>query len=386
MGLREEVGQLFDEGRDLTVGIEEEFQILDSKTLGLTNCFDELKRVADANFGAPLVVGELIRSEAEIRTDPGASFSEAKGDLWRRRVALAQAAGDLGLKLGSTGVHPYSLWEDQEFIDSPHYQRVVDGLQYVAWTNNTFGMHVHVGVRGADRAIAVCDAFRSYLPTLLAVSASSPFYRGRRTGLHTTRAQIFLRSFPRCGIPDAYGDWATYADYAEFLYDTNSVREPTQIWWTVRTHHQYGTLEVRIADAQPLFRDSMGLAGLIFGLTADLMHRYDKGESLPVHESRFLEENRWRAVRSGLDGELINLESRRPEPAVCTVRRLLERAAGQAEGLGIVSELEQVEDMLSQGNWAQRQLEMHASGSDIEEIHHRMVEETMEELIPPSDP
>lgn len=383
VSVAEDVRRLFDEGRDLTVGIEEEFQLLDSESLELTGRFEELRRLADARFAAPLVVGELIQSEAEVKTDPGETFADARADLWRRRLALARAADELGMRLGSTGVHPYSLWEDQQFIDSPHYQRVVAGLQYVAWTNNTFGMHVHVGVRGADRAIAVCDAFRTYLPTLLALSASSPFHRGYRTGLHTTRAQVFLRSFPRCGIPDAYGDWEAYADYAEFLYGTGSVREPTQIWWTLRAHHLYGTMEVRIADAQPLFADSIGLAGLTVALVGDLMERHDRGEQLPVYAGRFLEENRWRAVRNGLSGELIDLETGRPEPAVDAVRRLVARAESRAAELGVTAELERVEDLLQRGNWAQRQIEMYASGLDLREIHRRMVAETMGELIPP---
>ena len=247
----------------------------------------------------------------------------------------------------------------------------------MAWTNNTFGMHVHVGVRGADRAVALCDAFRSLLPPLLALSASSPFYRGRETGLHSTRAQVFLRNFPRCGIPDAYGDWAGYADYAQFLYDTQSVSEPTQIWWTVRTHHTYGTLEVRIADAQPRLEESMAIAGLIVGLMAALMARFDRDGYLPVHEGRFIEENRWRAVRDGLDGRLIDLERRVEIPAVDAVRSLVALVEPLAGSLHLEDELGVVERMLAEGNSAQRQLRMRRDGVSLEEIHRRMVQETM---------
>ena len=377
MRILEDVGRIFDEGRDLTIGIEEEFQILDSSTLALVNRFEELKAVADERFGGPLVVGELIQSEAEINTGVAVTFPDARADVARRRAVLTSSAESIGLALCSTGVHPFSLWEDQRFVQSPHYRRVVEALRYVAWTNNTFGMHVHVGVRGADRAVALCDAFRSLLPPLLALSASSPFYRGRETGLHSTRAQVFLRNFPRCGIPDAYGDWAGYADYAQFLYDTQSVSEPTQIWWTVRTHHTYGTLEVRIADAQPRLEESMAIAGLIVGLVAALMARFDRDGYLPVHEGRFIEENRWRAVRDGLDGRLIDLERRVEIPAVDAVRSLVALVEPLAGSLHLEDELGLVERMLAEGNSAQRQLRMRRDGVSLEEIHRRMVQETM---------
>lgn len=373
----EDVGRIFDDGEDLTIGIEEEFQIVDGSTLAMANRFDELKAEADARFGAPLLVGELIQSEAEINSAASRTFADAREDIRRRRVIVAESARSLGLELCATGVHPFSRWEDQRFIQTAHYLRVVETLQYVAWTNNTFGLHVHVGVRGADRAVALCDAFRSLLPPLLALSASSPFFEGRKTGLHSTRAQVFIRSFPRCGVPDAYGDWRGYADYAQFLYDTGCVTEPTQIWWTVRTHHTYGTLEIRVADAQPLWEDSMAIAGFAVALTGALMEQYDREGALPVHEGRFIEENRWRALRDGLDGRLIDLDRRVEVPAVEMVRDLLVQAEGAAARLGLERELARVEYLLREGNSSQRQLRMHADGVELAEIHRLMVAETM---------
>lgn len=377
MRILEEVGRIFDAGEDLTVGIEEEFQILDGSTLALANRFAELKAEADACFGAPLVIGELIQSEAEINSAPSRTFADAREDIRRRRTALVETARALGIGLCATGVHPFSRWEDQSFIQTPHYLKVVETLRYVAWTNNTFGMHVHVGVRGADRAVALCDAFRSLLPPLLALSASSPFFEGRKTGLHSTRAQVFIRNFPRCGVPDAYGDWKGYADYAQFLYDTGCITEPTQIWWTVRTHHTYGTLEIRMADAQPRWEDSMAVAGLTVALVGALMDRYDRNGVVPVHEGRFIEENRWRALRDGLDGRMIDLDKRIEIPAVEMVRNLVGQAEEAAARLGLEGELAHVERMLREGNTAQRQLRMQEDGVDLPEIHRLMVAETM---------
>jgi carboxylate-amine ligase len=383
----EDVGKIFAAGRDLTIGIEEEFQILDGSTLALTPRFDELKATADALFGGPLVVGELIQSEAEINSRACETFSEVRDDMRARRAVLVAAAASRGLKLCATGVHPFSRWEEQEFIDTPHYRKVLEKLQYVAWTNNTFGMHVHVGVKGPDRVIAVCDALRSYLPELLALSASSPLYWGRASGLHSTRAQVFVRSFPRCGIPDVYGDWASYADYAQFLYDTGCVTEPTQFWWTVRPHHTFGTIEVRIADAQPRFEDSMALAGLTVALIGRLLERVDREGRLPTHESRFIEENRWRALRHGLAGNLIDLDRRCEVPATEMVRRLAVEVADCASTLGVEPELAQVERMLAEGNSAQRQLELRDGGEGLFDIHRCMVEETMHlRSVTPEEP
>ncbi len=377
MRVLEDVGRIFDLGEDLTIGLEEEFQILDGSSLSMANRFEDLKAAGDAVFGAPLAVSELIQAEVEINTGVHVGFEGAREDMRSRRAALVQAAESLGLALCSTGVHPFSDWRDQRFIQSPHYQRVVEKLRYVAWTNNTFGMHVHVGVKGADRAVALCDSFRSLLPVLLALSASSPFFEGRETGLHSTRAQVFIRSFPRCGIPDIYGDWAGYAEYAQFLFDSGSADDASEIWWTIRTHHTFGTLEIRVADAQPSFEGSMAVAGLTIALVATLMERYDATGKLPVHEGRFIEENRWRALRDGLDGTLIDLDQRRESPAGEIVKALLDDVSAAAARLGLERELAGVERMLVDGNSAQRQLRMLRDGMSIEEIHRAMVAETM---------
>lgn len=373
--------RVFADSEDLTIGLEEEFQILDGQTLGLTSRFDDLKAEGDRLMGGQLVYTELLQSEAEINSVKAYSFQEARADMARKRMLLAEAARRLGLSLCATGIHPFSRWQDQEFIQSPHYQRVVDNLQYVAWTNTTFALHVHIGVRGADRAVALHDAFRSLIPPMLALSASSPFYEERATGLHSTRSQVFVRAFPRCGIPDIYGDWATYVDYADFLWSTNTVVEPTQIWWTVRVHQTFGTLEFRATDAQPRFEDSMALAALVVALAGAFLDEYDRTGKLPTHATRFIEENRWRALRYGLDGKLIDLDRRVEEPASQAIRRLLDQASTMADRLGVTEELAHVETILAEGNSAQRQLEHFRSGLDIHEIHRLNVAETMGERV-----
>ncbi|MBV8955131.1 MAG: YbdK family carboxylate-amine ligase, partial [Solirubrobacterales bacterium] len=249
--------EAFERSTDFTVGIEEEFALLEPTELGLTSRFEELGAAAAADPAlAGSIAGELIASEIEIRSGRGedlASALLAQRDLRRRLFSLA---AEHHVSLGATGTHPWSDYRDQRIIDTEHYRRVEQGLKYVAWRNNAFSLHVHVGVQGADRAVLVCDRLRPVLPLVLAISASSPFLDGRDSGLHSARTQIFTRSFPRCGVPDAFGSWEAFGRYIEFLVRTRSIVEYTQVWWSVRPHFAFGTVEVRICDAQPTAGES----------------------------------------------------------------------------------------------------------------------------------
>src|SRR5512132_3686259 len=262
--------EAYENGTDFTLAVEEEFAVLDPETLSLANRFEELKAAAQ---GTPLeehLVGELIASEVEVRTGRCESFTEAAAKVGERRAQLDELAGGLGIALAAVGTHPWSRWQDQRIIDTPHYRRNDEILRYVVWRNNTFGLHVHVGIRGADRAVAVCNLLRNFLPELLALSASSPFVEGVDSGLHSARTEIFTRMFPRCGVPDAYDGWPGYERYVRFLYDTGSIDEHTQIWWSVRPHLAFPTVEIRICDAEPDLAEAQSLAALIYTLTARL--------------------------------------------------------------------------------------------------------------------
>ncbi len=328
--------EIFEQSTDFTVGIEEEFQIVDPESLELTQRFSELYDAAEADveLGAA-VAGELISSEIEIRSGRGENFPHAVALQAEHRRKLFELAAGHGVRLGALGTHPFSRWQDQKIIDTEHYRLVEGGLQYVAWRNNTFSLHVHVGVRGADRAIAVCDRLREVLPELLAISASSPFVEGRDSGLASSRTQIFTRMFPRCGIPDPFGDWHGYADFIEFLKRTNSVIESTQLWWSVRPHHSYGTVEVRICDAQPDGQHATALAGLITACVAQAARDHDEGVPFEPQPGRVLEENLWRAIRFGLDGKLIDLAAGTEYNAAGTADRLLSWTAPMRAELGI---------------------------------------------------
>ncbi len=199
---------------------------------------------------AESAAGELIASEVEIRSGRAETFAEAVALQAERRARLFALVDSMGLALGAMGTHPWGSYLDQTIIDTPHYNRLREELGYVAQRNNTWSLHVHVGVRGADRAIAVCDRLRELLPPLLALSANSPYLDRRDSGLASVRSEIFTRTFPRCGVPSPFVDWDTYAGFVDLLQRTNSVVESTQLWWSVRPHHSFGTVEVRICDAQ----------------------------------------------------------------------------------------------------------------------------------------
>ncbi len=294
----------FESADDLTVAIEEEFALLDPVSLDLVNRFEEVRAAAAGTPLAANLAGELIASEVEVKTGKQPTLAAALAALPERRAQIVALVEPLGLRLGTTGTHPWASWKDQRIIDTPHYRRNDEILRYVAWKNTTFGFHVHVGIRGADRAIRIVSALRNWLPELLALSASSPFAEDVDTGLHSARTQIFTRFFPRCGVPDAFAGWDDYERYVRFLYETRSIDEHTQIWWSVRPHLSFPTVEVRICDAQPDVGEAQALAAFTVALVARIARALDDGETLPSQPHRLIEENLWRAIRYGLSGEL----------------------------------------------------------------------------------
>jgi carboxylate-amine ligase len=362
--------EVFEASEDFTVGIEEEFAILDSETLSLVQRYDELREAADSDeVLAESVSGELIQSEIEIRSGRGTDFADAVSRQREARARLFAVASERGAALAATGTHPWSPWQDQRIIDTDHYRRVEEGLKYVAWRNNTFSLHAHVGVRGADRAVAVCDRLRPILPEVLAISANSPFLDSRDTGLHSVRSQIFTKSFPRCGIPDAFGGWQAYADFVDFLERTGSIVEQTQIWWSVRPHHSFGTVEVRICDAQTSAEESTALAGLLVACVAQAALDFDEGIDHDPPPGRLIEENFWRAIRHGLDGRMIDLERAEEFPAAALPDRLLAWTAPARAVLAI-------EPTLPQQNGAQRQRAALEGGASLEEVYAAEVDES----------
>ncbi len=361
--------EAFESGLDFTVAVEEEFALLEPETLALVNRFEDVQAAAHGTALEEHLVGELIASEVEVRTGRCVDFGEAAARMAERRAQLHALAREQGVQLGATGTHPWGRWQDQRIIDTPHYRRNNELLQYVVWRNNTFGLHVHVGIRGGDRAIAVCNALRRHLPELLALSASSPFLEEVDTGLHSARTQIFTRMFPRCGIPDPYDGWQGFEEYVAFLYRTDSVDEHTQLWWSVRPHLGFPTVEIRICDAQPDLTEAQSLAALAYALAARCVRAHDEGEPQPDLPHRLLEENMWRAIRYGLSGELIDFERGEPVAARARLERLIEWVAPVADEIGATPFL-----AVPAANAAERQRARWQEGASLEQVYAEQVQ------------
>ncbi len=363
---------MFDGATDLSVGIEEEFQLLDPDSLELVHRFEELQEASRAELGS-FVRGELIASEIEVCTQQNPDMASAEADLAQKRAGLFNAAAGLGITLGASGTHPFADWRDQRILDTPHYRIVEERLRYCAWRNTTFGTHTHVGVKGHERVIAVYNSMRGLLPQLLALSANSPFAEGRYTYLHSTRTQLFTKFFPRCNIPGPLDGWDGYADYVGTLFQAGSIDEITQIWWSVRPHPLFGTLEVRVCDCQSDIRDTLALSALVLALVAQLAEDYDEGRKLTVLDSNRVEENFWRAIRYGLDGCLVDFEARREIPTRDAVLGLLEYTASQHSRLGLAAHVSRIESILERGNGAQRQIRLYEESGDIAAVQREVV-------------
>ena len=360
--------EAFEQAEDFTVAVEEEFAILDPETLSLTNRFEELQAAAAGTELEPHLVGELIASEIEIRTGRCDNFTEAAARMGERRDQLLALADQLGVVLGGTGTHPWSPWQEQRIIDTPHYRRNDEVLRYVVWRNNSFGLHVHVAINGPDRAMRVHDWLRHLLPEILALSGSSPFHESVFTHLHSTRTEIFTKFFPRCGIPDAFGDWQTFEDYVRALFRTGSITEHTQLWWSVRPHLAFPTIEMRIADAQPELGEARSLAAFVYALTVRIARALDEGEPVPLPPRRFIEENFWRATRYGLTGELLDLGRLENVNTRERLEQLIEWVGPVADEIGAAPFLG-----VPAANAAERQIARYEEGATLEEIYAEQV-------------
>ena len=363
----------FESSQDFTIGLEEEFAIVDPRTLELEHRFEDVIAACQRDeVLAEAAAGELIASEVEIRSGRSETFAEAVERQRERRARLFGLVGEMGLTLAAMGTHPWANYLDQRIIDTPHYNRLRNELGWVAQRNNTWSLHLHMGIRGADRAIAVCDWLRELLPLLLAVSANSPFLDRRDSGLHSVRSEIFTRTFPRCGVPSSFRDWETYAGFVNTLERLGSVVESTQLWWSVRPHHSFGTVEVRICDAQTRGDEAFALSGLIAACIAQTALDYDEhgyeGKGAPLAD-REIEENLWRAIRYGAGGRMIDFRRGEELPTRSLLDQVLVWTEPARTRLGL-------DLRLPERNGAQRAREALDSGVSIEDIYRDAVAET----------
>jgi carboxylate-amine ligase len=356
-------------GPSYTIGIEEELMIVDAGSLELVNAIESL---LEDGQDETEIKPELMESVLEIATKPCPNTAGAGRELRALREHVRERAATRGLTIGSAGTHPFALWEDQRISARTRYRQLVSALRFVARQELIFGLHVHVGVDDPDKAIHVSNGMRVHLPVLLALSANSPFWRGDNTGLASTRMPIF-RQFPRVGVPPSYRDWADYERQIDFMVSSGVMEDYTYLWYDVRPHPKLGTVEIRACDAQTRVEHTLGLAALIQAMVKELCEHFEEGRALGEYPWQMLDENRWLAARHGLEGELVDLPSNERVATRALTRRLLDRLRGHAQDLGSVTELDCIDDLLTRGNGAARQLMVYEANHDLREVMAEIV-------------
>ncbi len=352
--------------------------IVDTETLDLSNSIEALLvDLSDVPTDGE-VKPELMESVCEIATTPVRNTVEAGAQLRALRRTVQQVAQQRGLSIGSSGTHPFALWEDQRVVARSRYRDLISGLQFVARQEIIFGIHVHVGIDDPDKAIHVTNGMRVHVPLLLALSANSPFWRGDATGLDSTRTPIF-RTFPRVGIPPRYDDYGDWARRIEFMVNSKVIGDYTYLWYDVRPHPNFGTVEVRCMDSQTRVEHTLAIAALIQAMVKELAEHYESGKELSRYPYEMLDENKWLAARHGLGGSLVDLPDRSRVPVPELAQRLIERLRPHAEELGSAAEFDELEDILEKGNGASRQVVVYEANHDLREVVREILDATVPE-------
>ncbi|MEO5754427.1 MAG: carboxylate-amine ligase [Chthoniobacterales bacterium] len=365
-----------------TLGIEEEFQIIDPATRELRSGSREIIKDGEETLGNQ-VTTELHQSMIELGTKICSDIGAARRQVVALRSELARLAAREGLKIASAGTHPFSQWADQPITEKKRYQTILRDMQRIARSNIIFGLHVHVGIPDRATGLEIMNEARSFLPHLFALSSNSPFWEGADTGLKTYRQVIFER-FPHTGLPESFASLAEYDDYIDLLVSTDCIEDATKLWWDIRLHPKFDTIEFRICDAQSRVDDTIALAALIQAIVARLQQLRAERKPVPIYARRLLQENRWRAARFGLDGELIDFARRVARPERDLIRELLDFIRPVVDELGSSDELQHIEQILQEGTGADRQLSVWDKTQDLKLVVDHLIAETNEGLDPAS--
>ena len=365
----------FGAGEPLTVGVEEEYMLLDAETLALAHRIESILRAEERGDFAELVSSELFESLVEFHTPVCRTIPEVGRELRRLRAHAVASAAAQGLRLGSAGTHPFSLFERQHVTSGERYRALVDVLQYVARRELICGLHVHVAVDDPDRAIRVMGALQPHLCELVALSASSPFWRGQPTGFACCRHLIFS-AFPRSGPPPRFENYAEYAQVVQELVACGCIEDYTRIWWDVRPHPRFGTIEVRVMDAVSRVDDAVALAAYVQALVRRHVAAEERGDATAAFHPVLTHENKWRAARYGLHATVIDPAGAGPIPVAALIERTLEGLLPHARELGCDSELDGVRRILREGNGADHQLAVYAATEDPVEVTRDIVQVT----------
>ena len=357
-----------------TVGVEEEFQIVDPDTLELRSHVSELLASSAPSFGDQ-VKREMHQSIVEVGTKICSGVEELAEEIIRNRRDLADAAERTGLRIAAAGTHPFSNWMDQVISPGERYENIVEELQQLARSLLIFGLHVHVAVPDRQTMIDLMNEARYFLPHLLALSTSSPFWMGRDTGLKSYRTTVFRR-FPRTGIPDHFQSWLEYEQYVEQLVELHCIDNGKKIWWDVRPHPTFGTLEFRMCDVTTKVEEAVAIAALTQAIIVKLHRLYTSNMSFRLYRRALIEENKWRAARYGIEGKLIDFGKEAEVPMRELATELLGFVDDVLDDLGSRSAVEYVHTILNEGTSAERQLRVYEQTGDLKAVVKHLVEET----------
>jgi len=362
-----------------TLGIEEEFQIVDPQTRELKSHVSEILDEGKLLLGEK-IKPEMIQSMIEVGTGVCANIQEAREDISKLRCIISGLARRKGLEIVAASTHPFSKWSEQEIFEHDRYKLLVDELQMVARSLLIFGVHVHVAVKELDRRIHIMNAARYFIPHILAMTTSSPFWLGFNTGLKSYRSEVF-KKFPRTDIPDHFESYQQYQTYVDLLVKMNCVQDATKIWWDIRPHPIFPTLEFRICDIPTRVDDTIAVAALFQAIVAKLYVMMEKNWSFRLYHRRLIQENKWRAVRYGLDGMLLDLGKQKEVPVKDLIRELLDFVDDVVDDLGSRKEIEHVHTILERGTSADEQLRVfEESGGDFNAVVDMLIRNTMENV------
>jgi carboxylate-amine ligase len=360
---------------EFTLGIEEEFQIVDPETRDLRSSVTEVLKSGQAVLGDQ-IKKEMFQAMVEVGTTICRDVDEARQDVIRLRKTVGDLVESMGARLLAAGTHPFARWEEQDITDDTRYHSLARDLQDIARSIAVYGLHVHVGVSDRDRSIELMNEARYFLPHLLALSVNSPFWKGRDTGIKSYRSVIWGR-MPRSGIPDTFTSWDDYSRFVDTLLRTNSIDEPKKIWWDIRPHPKFSTLEFRVCDMPTTVDMTVALAALFQAIVAKLMRLRERNLGFRVYHRALIMENRWRAMRYGVDGALIDFGKLCEVPMRDLALELLEFIDDVVDDLGSRHALNVIEDVLATGTGADRQLAVYRETGDLKAVVDRLIEDTM---------
>jgi glutamate---cysteine ligase / carboxylate-amine ligase len=360
-----------------TLGVEEEYMLLDGETFDLVQHIDTVLAAVVGHELEPVINPELMQSVLEIATPVCRTPTEIEDQLRKIRGYVIDVAREQGMRVGSAGTHPFSLFERQRITARDRYHALVDQMQYVARRELIFGLHIHVAVDNPEKAVQVVNGLLAHLGQLLALSASSPFWRGEPTGLRSSRQMVFA-AFPRSGPPPRFKDYADYAAVVGQLEKTGCIADYTHIWWDIRLHPRLGTIEIRICDAVTRMEDVVAIVAFCQALVKLYSERFDAGDEIPSYHRILTAENKWLAGRYGLEAPVMDLATGRRNriPVAQLIRRTLKEVEPHARELGCERELQGVEEILRKGNGADRQLRIFNANRDIVEVAHEIANAT----------